>query len=316
MNKDYSRIKLNYNEVKEVIQTGKTYNELSKHFGCGKEKIRCFLVDNDLYEEYCKIRNMPVKLTKHKCEVCNNNIRVKHLHGHYYCHRHYNQMYRYGRILEKTIYDANDIEIDGDIIRIILRDRFQKPKAIAIIDTEDYPKVKPYKWYASDKYCITKGINPESGVDISNVIFNDFENKFDHINHNRMDNRKINLRPVTSHQNAMNMGKKCTNTSGVTGVQAQKELGILTGRWTAIVTYKYKAIWLGSYATFDEAVIARLRGEAKYFQEYAPTYNAETELLELTYFSQTDKLTHQVHMNLDGEIILNEIIEGDTNDNL
>ena len=132
---------------------------------------------------------------------------VSSLKGEYYCKKHFNQMYRYGEI-QKTIYDDNDFIEQGDVTQIILRDRYQNVKAIAIIDTEDKPKVQGYKWYESAGYCITKGINPNSGIDIANVIFDDYEHKYDHANNNRLDDRKVNLRIVTSQENAMNMGKK------------------------------------------------------------------------------------------------------------
>lgn len=305
MRKDYTRIKLNVDEVRAAIYECENYNELSKKFDCGKDFIKHYLLDNDLYEEYCVAHNLPVKMIKHECSICGKTQNVAALKGVYYCKKHYNQMYRYGKI-QKTIYDDNDLEEDGDITRIILRDKNQNVKAVAIIDSEDVSKISGYKWYESDGYCITKGVNPLNGIDIANVIFDDYENKYDHANNNRMDNRKINLRICTSHQNSMNMGKKCTNTSGVIGVQPQKQKKQPTGRWIATITYQYKPIWLGVYQTFDEAVLARLRGEAKYFGEFAPNYNTELGLVDLKYISQTDYLTHHIQMQLNGEIVVNE----------
>ena len=308
MRRDYTRIKFDIDAVRAAIYECKSQYEMADKFGCSRKTIKHYLLDNDLYEEYCAAHNKPIKMTKHPCEICGETIRTEKLKGKWYCKKHYNQMYRHGMIIP-TIYDDNEYITEGEITKIVLKDKKQNIVDYAIIDTEDLLKVKKYKWYISAGYCITKGIDPNNGIDICNVIFNDFEHKFDHVNHNRLDDRKINLRSVTSQQNSMNMGKKCTNTSGVTGVQPQKELGILTGRWVSNITYKYKSIWLGSYATFDEAVIARLRGEAKYFQEYSPNYNIETQQIELTYISRTDNLEHHIEMNLDGDVLVHDIKE-------
>lgn len=54
------------------------------------------------------------------------------------------------------------------------------------------------------------------------------------------------------------MGKKNTNTSGVTGVQLQFHV-ITDGK--ATLMYSYKVVWLGSYVKFNDAVIARLKGD-------------------------------------------------------
>lgn len=305
MRKDYTRIKLDPNEVKAVMNNCKNYKELCEKFNCGKDFMRHFLLDNDLYEEYCISHNLPIKLQKHQCCVCGKTETVSSLKGKYYCKKHFNQMYRYGEI-QKTVYDDNDFIEQGDITQIILRDKYQNVKAIAIIDTEDKSKVQGYKWYESAGYCITKGINPNNGIDIANVIFDDYEHKYDHANNNRLDNRKVNLRIATSQENAMNMGKKCTNTSGFTGVQQQKQKGVFTGRWTAGITYKYQNIWLGSHKSFDSAVMARLKAEAQYFGEFAPHYNTELKLIDATYVSQDDNLIHHIQIQLDGTILLNE----------
>lgn len=301
--RDMTRIKLDRDYVESIIPKTKTLKEMTQLCGCSEDKLRQFIRANKLYKFYCEQHHIKYdpEYENLKCEICGNNTDVQRFHGIPYCKRHYLQMFRHGKILKSTIYDQNEIIIENNIARIITKNVKQEINGECIIDIEDIDKIKDYKWYISYGYCVTKGINPNNGTDIANVIFNDYENKYDHINHNRLDNRKINLRPVSSHQNAMNMGKKNTNKSGVTGVRREKTVG--DPKWTASITYNYKNNWLGSYNTFDEAVQARLEGEIKFFGEYSPNYNPETKTIQLDYKSLTDNQNHFIEYSLDGELL-------------
>ena len=74
----------------------------------------------------------------------------------------------------------------------------------------------------------------------------------DHINHDKIDNRLVNLREATSAQNQKNTGAKKNNTSGYKGVSYNKKLG----KWGACVRANGKHTHLGVYATPEEASIA------------------------------------------------------------
>lgn len=298
------RIKLDYHLVKEQIPLHKNQSELAKFLGCGTDKLRQFLNETDLHQYYCDIHKVPYKSMENlKCCICGEIKNIHKFKDKPYCKKHYNHMYRYGHVVDKTIYDKNDYIFENDITKIVLRDKYQKIVDYCIIDSEDYEKVKEYKWYLSDGYCITKGIDKNSGVDIYCVIFKNRQ-PYDHIDNDRLNDRKSNLRLATQQENAMNMSKKFTNTSGVVGVQKQNLKSL---RWIASLTYKYKSIWLGSYENFDDAVIARLKGQAKYFKEFSNNYIPNKKLICLEYLSQSDFKTHYVEMNLDGEIITNEL---------
>lgn len=304
--RDKERIKIDKGFVEKQIPLTKTLKELANLCNCGTDKMRHFIIDNGLYKYYCEQHNISYDPEKEKmtCAVCGFNKDINKYKGIPYCKKHYLQMARYGKIIERTIYDDNEIIVEGDIARIILRDKYQNIVCETIIDTEDVDKIKNYKWYlGSGDYCVTKGINPKTGIDISNVIFNDYENKYDHISHDRLDNRKINLRPITSHQNAMNMGKKNTNTSGVIGVSKQLQKREWTGRWCSTLMYNYNSIWLGVYSSFDEAVHARLKGEVEYFGEYSPNYDSETQTIRLEYINPVDNVKHYVEYSLGGELL-------------
>ena len=81
----------------------------------------------------------------------------------------------------------------------------------------------------------------------------------DHINGNRLDNRRSNLRLCDHSQNVSNTPKRIDNTSGVKGVCWYAK----RNKWTTYVTFRGKQYYLGYYENFDEAVAvvaaARLR---------------------------------------------------------
>lgn len=86
------------------------------------------------------------------------------------------------------------------------------------------------------------------------------EHQIDHINHVRNDNRICNLRAVDNAENTKNKRMRSNNTSGVTGVSWYKR----DEKWQAVVNVNGKAIHLGFYEDFQEAVLVRKRAERKY----------------------------------------------------
>ena len=87
----------------------------------------------------------------------------------------------------------------------------------------------------------------------------------DHINRNKKDNRKLNLRIVSAQQNSMNKSIQKNNKSGISGVYYCIE----RKKWVAHITYKGKKI-MKRVNTKEEAIQLRKRYEEKYFKEYAP----------------------------------------------
>lgn len=82
--------------------------------------------------------------------------------------------------------------------------------------------------------------------------------EIDHINHVRRDNRIENLRLVDSSANSKNQKLHSSNTSGVMGVV------LFRGKWHARITADNVKIHLGTFSSFEEAVLARKRAEARY----------------------------------------------------
>ena len=100
---------------------------------------------------------------------------------------------------------------------------------------------------------------------VMNVNDYQINKQIDHINGDTLDNRKQNLRIVTSRQNGLNSSIRKDNTSGVTGVYWDKSVQ----KWLVRVYENGREIRLGYFDNFDDAVIARQKGEDKYYGEYS-----------------------------------------------
>ncbi len=87
----------------------------------------------------------------------------------------------------------------------------------------------------------------------------------DHINGDKLDNRRSNLRTVTLAENNMNMGKKSSNQSPYVGVSWWKR----DRNWKAAVRYGEKNHNLGYYDTPEQAALVYNYYARKYRGEYA-----------------------------------------------
>lgn len=88
----------------------------------------------------------------------------------------------------------------------------------------------------------------------------------DHVDRNKKDNRKSNLRFASLSNNRINSKLSSSNLSGIIGVSFEKD----SKKWRAFIKKNKKMIYLGRYLNFEEAVKARLTGEKKYYKEFAP----------------------------------------------
>ena len=96
-----AKIILDIDEVKKEMYNIKTIKKLCEKFNCRKEFMTKYLLQHNLYEEYCKIHNKIPKVKKEYCIICGSDNQVNKYQGKPYCKKHYNQMYRYGKEIEK-----------------------------------------------------------------------------------------------------------------------------------------------------------------------------------------------------------------------
>lgn len=131
-----------------------------------------------------------------------------------------------------------------------------------IFDLKDYNLVKDINWHV-EKNGYVRGWKNGVMVRMHNIICG--TKMVDHINHNKNDNRRCNLRITTYQNNSRNHLPKSTNKSGVTGVHYSKQ----SNCWVAQITVDGKNIHLGKSNNFEEAIKLRKDAENKYFGEYS-----------------------------------------------
>ena len=196
------------------------------------------------------------------CSYCGKNEKEVSIRKNFQlCERHYRQKLKYGYNF-RTIYDPNEIIIEGDISYICLYDKKGNTIAKTIVDTEDLTILVGKKLHYSRGYAIFS-IKRNIKCPIHRLITNcENGNIVDHIDGNPLNNTKSNLRICNHAENIRNQV-----SDKIKGVRLKA-----SGKWQARLQYNKKEICLGYFSTKEEAEIARVDGEKKYFKEFAPKH--------------------------------------------
>lgn len=134
---------------------------------------------------------------------------------------------------------------------------------IFIFDLDDYDKIKNHTWLEVHGYILSMPYNQKTIMLHRLIMDTDEDMIVDHINHDKSDNRKENLRNCTISQNGMNSKLRIDSKTGVTGVYKFKD------RYCCEIHINGKKIHLGYYDDFDKAINVRKQAEEKYFGEYS-----------------------------------------------
>lgn len=132
-----------------------------------------------------------------------------------------------------------------------------------LFSLEDYEKIKNYTWcvHPSNGYVI----NNREGIRMHRLIMNaEKEYEIDHINRNRSDNRRENLRIATHQENNFNKTHNKNSKSKIKGVYWSDRLG----KWYSKIYYNKKSIYLGVFDKLDDAINARKIAEKEYFGDF------------------------------------------------
>ena len=179
------------------------------------------------------------------CEWCHG---VQNISGKGYCRKHYDQIRKYGYILDKrTRCDDNRILIDGDDAIIIITDKHDNEIARAIVSKSDTQLVKGHSWTLNNNGYV-RTFNGTSPVYLHRLLTKCPKGlEVDHINHDKLDNRQSNLRVVKHEVNARNVDAKCVRK--ITGRKLQKP-------FVAIVNKDGKHYLCKYFKTEEEAIEA------------------------------------------------------------
>jgi hypothetical protein len=147
----------------------------------------------------------------------------------------------------KTLVDASDLTLFGE----------------SIWHEDNYG-------YAVRREWVRGGKGKQVSVKLHRLIIGAKPGQFvDHINRNRLDNRKSNLRITTHAQNLWNASAKKNNTSGFKGVSVDKRRLHQKYPYKAEIMVNRKKVYLGSFSTAQEASLAYNEAAKKYFGEFA-----------------------------------------------
>lgn len=155
-------------------------------------------------------------------------------------------------------------EIDGACARLRLRDG-----TVVTVDAADVPALFGFRWYPQGAgYVVRWDPERKRQVYMHRALLDAPAGyEVDHINRNKLDNRRSNLRLATRRQNNANNGVARNNSSGYRGVSRNNRNGLL---WRAYITVGGRQTPLGSsFATPEEAALAYDAAALRAFGEFA-----------------------------------------------
>lgn len=209
------------------------------------------------------------------CAYCGSNHRVGYCkeYGDYLCDKHIYQLRKRGYFYD--IFTNKYRIINDDTAEMTVS--YKGTEYSALLDLEDLDRVlKACKWCLNPAGYVYNGHN---SIYLHRFILNCCDSNIyvDHINHNKLDNRKCNLRLATPQQNTWNSTSKNGTCSKFKGVRKTNNQ-----RWVATGTKNQKTYVLGRYSTELEAAYAHNLWITKEYGEFANLNEfTEDEWLEL-----------------------------------
>lgn len=145
-----------------------------------------------------------------------------------------------------------------------------------IFDKEDFEIIKDFCWFVNSLgYVVTRDRITSKMISFHRLVMRP-KNKdelVDHIDHDRLNNCKSNLRVCSHDDNMKNRSIHKNNTSKVLGVTWYEP----RKKWRSQIKINGRCTHIGLFTSKTEAIRARIKAELEFYKEYAPTYNCFTE---------------------------------------
>jgi len=139
---------------------------------------------------------------------------------------------------------------------------------VAIVDDDDFGELSKNKWCYLNGYAVR-------GISIKNKSHTVFMHRqinktpegmsTDHVDGNKLNNKKENLRTCTESENKRNAKTPKTNKSGYKGVSFSSS----HKKWYAIIKNNGKSLWIGGYDNKTDAAIAYDKKAIELYGEFA-----------------------------------------------
>ena len=136
---------------------------------------------------------------------------------------------------------------------------------VALVDDNDYEWLMGWSWCFDGRYAV-RGENRNGRFYMHRQIMGATHGEVtDHINQNKLDNHRCNLRLVTQAQNGMNRLGNANHTSRYKGVHLDQQ----TGMWRAQIKVGEKRLQLGRFANEVDAALAYNKSAVEHYGEFA-----------------------------------------------
>jgi len=246
---------IRYNGVRDIdvkFENGQiVYNKTYGHFKHGGVAIpvsrigECRIMNNGLMATIIGYRN-------------NKDIDIQFVESGLMSYHKYYICFKNGSIDAPMLLE----EIDA---HIVVSNINTKPITRFLIDKQDVSILGDKNWCIGCGGYISSKNNGKNCLLHRLIVNASADLQVDHINMNKLDNRRCNLRICTRSQNKYNTAAPSHNTSGFKGVLWRKN----SNKWMARVSVNGKYISLGLYDDILDAARAYNEAALKYHGEFA-----------------------------------------------
>lgn len=172
-----------------------------------------------------------------KIEGCTNKY-----YGKGFCKKHYDTNKKYGDPLHWCRGDANTFIIENNIVEVSI----PHTEDYFTINIDDWNQVKQYSWYLKNPGYISATINDKT-IYLHRFLMNAQKGDIiDHVDRNKMNNTRSNLRLSDYYKNAWN--SEGYGKTKVKGVMLTKEK-----KYMVRIMRNYQSFYLGTFDNIEDA---------------------------------------------------------------